>query len=95
MWSEWIALDECQFYSPTATKVTAASHLARVEGLAEPDVDVVLEEVGVALDALRQRRRRRRRHRVVEQAVEVHVVHALNEIRNRPIHYRAPQKGSS
>ena len=57
------------------------SYLARVEPLAELDVDVVIEEVGIALDALRQRRRGRRRHRVVEEAVEVHVVHALKYVK--------------
>ena len=63
----------------SVTNVIATS-LASVERLAEPDVDVVLEEVGVALDALRQRRRRRRRLRVVEEPVEVHVVHTLQEV---------------
>ncbi len=57
--------------------VLDVADLACVECLAEPDVDVVLEEVGVALDALRHRGGGRSGEGVVEQAVEVHVVHAL------------------
>ena len=53
------------------------THLAVVERLGEPDLGVILEQVRIALDALRDRGGGGVGHRVVEQSVEVNVVHAL------------------
>ena len=54
-------------------------HLAVVEGAAEPDVHLVLEQGGVALHKLRHSGGSSVGHGVVVQVVEVDIVHALEK----------------
>lgn len=56
-------------------------YLARVQRAAEPNVDVVLEQLRIVPYRLWHRNGTRVRQRTVEQVVEVDVVHALADVR--------------
>lgn len=52
-------------------------YLACIECFGKPYINIIFEEIGVALDALRERGRVCVRHCVVKESVKMNIVHAL------------------